>query len=60
MNLYCLCEGLLQVGSLAKGSWMFGWLGQPGNLHGMGARWTGMGCNSTKNVYPVHLVDRYD
>ena len=29
MNLfYCLCGGLLEVGSLAKGSWMFGWLGQ--------------------------------
>ena len=28
MNLYCLCEGLLEVGSLAKGSWMLGWLGQ--------------------------------
>ena len=28
MNLfYCLCGGLLEVGSLAKGSWMFGWLG---------------------------------
>ena len=29
MNLfYCLCGGLLEVGSLAKGSWMFEWLGQ--------------------------------
>ena len=28
MNLYCLCGGLLEVGSLAKRSWMFGWLGQ--------------------------------
>ena len=29
MNLfYYLCEGLLEVGSLARESWMFGWLGQ--------------------------------
>ena len=28
MNLYCLCGSLLEVGSLAKGSWMFGWFGQ--------------------------------
>ena len=25
---YYLCAGLLKVGSLAKGIWMFGWLGQ--------------------------------
>ena len=29
MNLfYCLCGDLLEVGSLAKGSWMFECLGQ--------------------------------
>ena len=28
MNLfYDLCGGPLDVGSMAKGSWMFGWLG---------------------------------
>ena len=32
---------------------------RPGNLHGMGTGWTGIGGNSTKSVCPVHLVDGY-
>ena len=67
--VYCLCGGLL-----AKGSWMSqeGLTGKgeldvwvvktvtrrPGNIHGMRARWAEMGGESTKGVYPVHLVDK--
>ena len=31
---------------------------RPGNIHGMRARWAEMGGESTKGVYPVHLVDK--
>ena len=63
MNLfYCLCEDLLEVGSLAKGVGCLGSQGSyrcPGNLHEMGTGWAGMGGDSTKSVWPVHLVDGY-
>ena len=52
MNLYCLCGDLLEVGSLAKRSWMFGWLGQlpDGREMFMPFEQVGMGGDSTKSV----------
>ena len=62
VNLYCLCGGLLEVGSLAKRSCMFGWLGQLLDGLEIFMRWeqVGMGGDSTKSFSPVHVVDRYD
>ena len=58
MNLsYCLCGDLLEVGSLAKGNRMLGWLGQLPDQNGMGAGWAGMGGVSTNGICPVHLLD---
>ena len=54
MNLFHeLCGHLLEVGSLAKGSWMLEWSGV------MGAGWAGMVGDSTKSVFPVQLVNGY-
>ena len=43
--LYCLCGDLLEVGSLAKGSWMLGWSGQlsDGQETSMGWEQDGLG-----------------
>ena len=46
MNLfYCLCRDMLEVGSLAKGSWMLGWSGQlpDGQKTSMGWEQDGLG-----------------
>ena len=60
MNLsYCLCGDLLEVGSLAKGSRMLGWLGQlpDGQETSVGWERAGMGGGFINGICSVYLLD---
>ena len=58
----CLCGDLLEVGSLAKGSWLLGQLGQLPDGQETSMVWEqdelGWGM-ILPSVCPVHLVDGY-